>query len=382
MEIKTTLTPQKIAFLRNIGKNPYISDEELVKIIGYRRKGKLTKLRNLLRRAGYISSPYYEIDYGKIMKNNFQIIYALIVFEGRYEYIEEILFLMKNCYRFYPLMEMRYCMCMTSFFVTDEKTFIDTLEYLREKGIIIQYTLFRNNFRWYRRYPEFSYDDDHSLFIPNFENLFEDTEIPNLEYGTYEDPLNFCDLRVLMHLGVRRDSLSEIQRYEYHKFKNSFSYIELSKSYRKLIEKGIATKYYIIRPVPKEICHRGILILRFEEFDMTRKAVFNLGKNKRVMERITYWRSMDNLRRYGVIHFFYDSTFFTKLINRIDEMEGIEYIKMFFLKNYPPKNVKRRSDFMEYYNIETQELHIPHKKFFETVRERIETDIDAGILTG
>ncbi|HDM22744.1 MAG TPA: hypothetical protein ENG20_03040 [Methanomicrobia archaeon] len=100
------------------------------------------------------------------------------------------------------------------------------------------------------------------------------------------------------------------------------------------------------------------------------------------MERITYWRSMDNLRRYGVIHFFYDSTFFTKLINRIDEMEGIEYIKMFFLKNYPPKNVKRRSDFMEYYNIETQELHIPHKKFFETVRERIETDIDAGILTG
>ena len=64
MEIKTTLTPQKIAFLRNIGKNPYISDEELVKIIGYRRKGKLTKLRNLLRRAGYISSPYYEIDYG------------------------------------------------------------------------------------------------------------------------------------------------------------------------------------------------------------------------------------------------------------------------------------------------------------------------------
>jgi len=378
MELKDGLTPQKIKLLQNLEKNPYITDEELSDAIGYIYKSSVIKLKNFLEEIGYISPPFHQIDYRKLAKNKLSLVNAIIMFDGDYAYVRDLLSLIESYKTFYPIIEQGYPAYLFTFFTTEEGKIRKILEYLREKGVILYYELFKQNFRWYFEYPKFSIKKDPDLFTPNFE--FAETEFPRMRYGKYEGHLNFCDTRLVMHLEIGTGTLSKIRKCEYEKFGNSFSYLQLKNSYKKLTEKRIASKYYNIRPVPNKECHRGLVLLRCEDFEMTKRLIFNIGKNKRVFEKITYWKSLDKKKDYGVIQFFYDSVFFTKFLIGIDNIEEIVEKKMFFLRTFPTNYWRNQSISMEYYDLEKQELHFPYNKFFEAVKDKIDQDIDSGIL--
>jgi hypothetical protein len=378
MELKDGLTPQKIRLLQNLEKNPYMSDEELSDAIGYIYKSSVVKLKNFLEKIGYISLPLYQIDYGKLAKNKLSLVNAIIMFDGDYAYVRDLLSLIESYKTFYPIIEQGYPAYLIPFFVTEEGKIRKILEYLREKGVILYYELFKQNYRWYFEYPRFSIKKDPDLFTPNFE--FAETEFPRMRYGKYEEHLNFCDTRLVMHLEVGTGTLSKIRKCEYEKFGNSFSYLQLRDSYKKLTKKRIASKYYIIYPVPNKECHRGLVLLRCEDFEMTKRLIFNIGKNKRVFEKITYWKSLDKKKNYGVIQFYYDSIFFTKFLMGIDNVKEIVEKKMFFLRTFPTNYWKNQSISMEYYDLEKQELHFPYNKFFEAVKDKIDQDTDSGVL--
>ena len=378
MELKDGLTPQKIRLLQNLERNPYINDEELSNAIGYIYKSSVIKLKNFLEKIGYISLPLYQIDYGKLAKNKLSIVNAIIMFDGDYAYVRDLLSLIE-CYKtFYPVIEQGYPTYLFTFFVTEEGKIRKILEYLKERGVILHHELFKQNYRWYFKYPKFSIKKDPDLFTPNFE--FAEIEFPDMRYGKYEGHLNFCDTRLVMHLEVGTGTLSKIRKWEYEKFGNSFSYPQLKNSYKKLTEKRIASKYYIIHPVPNKECHRGLVLLRCEDFKMTKRLIFNIGKNKRVFEKITYWKSLDKKKNYGVIQFYYDSIFFTKFLMGIDNIEEIVEKKMFFLRTFPTNYWRNQSISMEYYDLKKQELHFPYDRFFEAVKNKIDQDADSGVL--
>ncbi|MCK4636575.1 MAG: hypothetical protein KAT49_01705 [Methanomicrobia archaeon] len=380
MELKKDLTPQKIKLLENLEKSPYMTDRELAEAVGYSYKCSVVKLKNFLEDIGYISPPFYQIDYGKLAKNKLSLVNAVIMFDGDYAYIRDLLSLIESYHTIYPVVEQDYPVYLISFFVTEEGKIREILEYLRKKRVILYYELFKYNFRWHFVYPTFSIKKDPDLSTPNFEDLFAETEIPDIEYGKYEGYLDFCDTRMVMHLEVGTGTLTKIQKYEHEKFGNSFSYLQLKNSYKKLTKKRIAIKYYDIRPVPNKKCHRGLVLIRCDDFEMTKRLVFNVGKGKRVLEKITYWKSGDEKREYGVIQFFYDSVFFTKFLMGIDNIKEIIEKKMFFLRTFPTRYWKNQSVSMEYYDLKKQELHFPYDKFFEAVKSKVDQDTDNGVL--
>lgn len=375
------LTGNRILLLQELSKNPYLSNRDLMKVAGFKDRTYPTIVKKSLTGRGYLAENNFEIDYGKLCKNEINIIYAFIVFSGGDEYLQKILENIGSYRESLSLVETCFSSYLVSFYSDNNKKIQEILNYLVDKGILHSYIIFKRYHKNYWRYPVFIKDNGvPALSVPSFDNLLKDREIPDLDLGKCEKRLSFMDLRIINHFqaGNFNCNLTRIQKYEKEQG-NPFSYFKLKETLRTLIERGIIEKKPYIFPFPYKECYKFILCLRADTFENTQRIIFNLGEETRIFEKITYVSSLDEKKRFGFLECVTSPLFFIKLMRNLDTYNEIVEKRVYILMNCS-KSLPKKGIPLEYYDLKMQELHFPFNKFFHKLRKTIERDEDRGLL--
>jgi len=375
------LTENRILLLQELSKNPYISNKDLINIAGFKDRTYPTIAKRELTRQGYLTENNFEIDYGRLCKNEIDILYAFIVFDCEDEYLQKILRSIRSYRESFSLVEICFSSYLVSFYSDDNKKIREILDYLVDKGIVYSYIIYKRHHKYYWRYPVFiKGNGKQASSIPSFDNLLKDREIPDLNFGKYERRLSLMDLRIIDHFqaGNLNCNLKKIQKYE-KEHGNLFSYFKLKKSLRELIKRRIIEKKPYIFPYPSKECYKFVLCLRANTFENTQKIIFNLGEKTRIFEKITYVSSLDNKKKFGFLECVTSPVFFIKLMRNLDMYNEIVEKRVYIIKNYskslPAKNIP-----LEYYDLKTQELHFPFDEFFQDIKRMIEDDKNNRVM--
>jgi hypothetical protein len=375
------LTESRILLLQELSRNPYLSNKDLIKIAGFKDRTYPTIAKRELTKQGYLAENNFEIDYGKLCKNEIDILYAFIVFDCDDKYLQNILRNIGSYRESFSLVEICFSSYLVSFYSDDNKKIQEILDYLVNRGIVYSYIIYKRHHKCYWRHPVFIKDNGKTASsIPSFDNLLKDREIPDLNFGKYEERLSFMDLRIIDHFqaGNLNCNLKKIQKYE-KEHGNLFSYFKLKESLRELTKRGIIEKKPYIFPFPSRECYKFVLCLRANTFENTQRIIFNLGEQTRIFEKITYVSSPDNKKKFGFLECVTSPVFFIKLMRNLDVYNEIVEKRVYVIKNYskslPTKNIP-----LEYYDLKTQELHFPFDEFFQDIKRMIEGDKNKRVL--
>lgn len=375
------LTESRILLLQELSKNPYLSNKNLIKVAGFKDRTYPTIAKRELTRQGYLAENNFEIDYGKLCKNEIEILYAFIVFDCDDKYLQKILRSIGSYRESFSLVEICFSSYLVSFYSDNNKKIQEILDYLVNKGIVYSYIIYKRHHKCYWRYPVFIKDNGKpASSIPSFDSLLKDRKIPDLNFGKYEKRLSFMDLRIIDHFqaGNLNCNLKKIQKYE-KEHGNLFSYFKLKESLRELIKRGIIEKKPYIFPFPSRECYKFVLCLRANTFENTQRIIFNLGERTRIFEKITYVSSPDNKKKFGFLECVTSPVFFIKLMRNLDVYNEIVEKRVYVIKNYskslPAKNIP-----LDYYDLKTQELHFPFDEFFQDIKRMIEGDKNKRVL--
>jgi|GEM_PF-1072867 len=375
------LTESRILLLQELSRNPYLSNKDLIKIAGFKDRTYPTIAKRELTKQGYLTENNFEIDYGKLCKNEIDILYAFIVFDCDDKYLQNILRNIGSYRESFSLVEICFSSYLVSFYSDNDKKIQEILDYLVNRGIVYSYIIYKRHHKCYWRHPVFIKDNGKpASSIPSFDNLLKDREIPDLNFGKYEERLSFMDLRIIDHFqaGNLNCNLKKIQKYE-KEHGNLFSYFKLKESLRELIKRGIIEKKPYIFPFSYKECYKFILCLRANTFENTQRIIFNLGEQTRIFEKITYVSSPDNKKKFGFLECVTSPVFFIKLMRNLDMYNEIVEKRVYVIKNYskflPTKNIP-----LEYYDLKTQELHFPFDEFFQDIKRMIEGDKNKRVL--
>jgi len=375
------LTESRILLLQELSRNPYLSNKDLIKIAGFKDRTYPTIAKRELTKQGYLAENNFEIDYGKLCKNEIDILYAFIVFDCDDKYLQKILRNIGSYRESFSLVEICFSSYLVSFYSDDNKKIQKILDYLVNRGIVYSYIIYKRHHKCYWRHPVFIKDNGKpASSIPSFDNLLKDREIPDLNFGKYEERLSFMDLRIIDHFqaGNLNCNLKKIQKYE-KEHGNLFSYFKLKESLRELTKRGIIEKKPYIFPFPSRECYKFVLCLRANTFENTQRIIFNLGEQTRIFEKITYVSSPDNKKKFGFLECVTSPVFFIKLMRNLDVYNEIVEKRVYVIKNYskslPTKNIP-----LEYYDLKAQELHFPLDEFFQDIKRMIEGDNNKRVL--
>jgi hypothetical protein len=113
--------------------------------------------------------------------------------------------------------------------------------------------------------------------------------------------------------------------------------------------------------------------LRSDDFENTRKIVFNFGKNARLQKNITYWISYSDRKIFGLIQCICDPLFLIDVLKKLDTYREIREKKFYFLRSYPLTYWSSQSITTDYYDYKTQTLHYPYQKYFSEIREEADS---------
>jgi len=372
------LTEKRGKLLEILGKKPDLTLKQLADMLDFKNHTYIPRIVKQLRGAGYLSYPFYEIEYRKICRNRLTLAAVIALFKRDYRDIMAILKRIDSYLRFYPIFEQSFKKFVVTFLSSDIRRIKEIMDYLVKKGIFKYYDFYRQDGKFLLINPTFyePSSGNPTTTIPKLNNLLEETEIPDLRWEKFSGTkLNFCDLRLLEDLeaGIGECKLPEIQIFERNIKRNNFSYSQLKESFKKLSEKGLIKKKYYVYPIPKEKCYRFLLLLRSDDFEKTRRLVFNFGKNARIQRSVSYWISYTDKKIYGMIQCMCDPLFLLEILRKLDTYEAIKEKKFYFLRSYPANYWASQSITTDYYDYENQTLHYPYKKYLAEIKEVVDS---------
>jgi len=379
---------KKAKILDFMGSHPYAEEEYLALSLRFsiedvKREMKEIIKKNYIFHDSGIPIPFYEVDYGKISKNRIYHLRFVLTFPYRMEYMIDLLSLIKSYRVIYPYSKVMSPMngCTIRCFSSDLKKTLSIFDYLKKKKIIETYNYYIITSRTYVKEPTFWLN---SKLAPEEFNLKypEDIDIPDLSFGEYDTPLDSVDINLLMDLeiGLGFGDLEKIREEEEKRYGNKFTIEELKSSYRKLTEnKIVRDRHYLIYPAQQEEVVPMALTFRCEDDDLTRKFLFSMGKDRRILQRLIYTED-EKGNLYGFAGSTITQECFLHLISNIEKIDFIKDAYVLFRAHHLKGLSRRQSISMEYFNIEDQTLYFPDNEFLESVKTKIESDKDSGEL--
>lgn len=406
--VQRDLSKKEKQLLQLMGKQPYLTNEELCKIIGFKYSEYVLTLQKKLRKRGYFDGPIMFPDFGKIFKNKVSRVYAFILFDRTYDYIISLLQEIDCWLYFYPLEEGIFRKYLVCFMNTDTQKLKRIFDYIRDKGVIHYYHLFEQGGNWKIINPTFLINDLEVPIEPNFDHLLDNNAVPNLEYGSFADiTLNKAVQLLLEHLSVGRGEcdLKKIVRIEeaYRKkfraelkeelqkevreerrkvlnaklreLRGDLSLREFRDAYQLLTDHGVLEKVYYVWPFPQPRSTFWLL-LKCTSPEIAQRIVFNFGRDVRVFTRVSMFQSVETGVWYGTLYAVGDASLGQRLMTDLDQFEEIEDRKLFPVRSYPASHWKSQTISIEgYYNPDTQTLEYPYDLSYERVKQKLEEEI-------
>lgn len=378
METEDNLTLKRKLVLQYLGKIPTIANDKLAVLTDYKNPVYVSAVKRKLKKEGYISGPYYDVDLGQFTHNRLTRLIAVLMFRRDYPFIINLLKKIDSFVTLYPVFEQSFKTLIASFVCSDENMLAAIFDYLLEQKILVYCDLYIQDSKWYLRNPLFVTEKDEPVsFIPSLDGLFQETEVPDLSPGTFcAKSLTKADLSLIedLFLGIGECNLREISHYERKKEGLFFTYSELKLSMKKLLENGIITKYYNVYPIPRDRCLRFLLLMRSSLKEKSEKLLFNFGKEARIQERLTYWKSFHGKETYGVVQCSCHPSFLITLLQNLDRYEEIEEKKFYFLRSFPASYWVMQTINMKYYDPESCTLHYPYEEYFEEIKKAVDSE--------
>lgn len=378
METEDNLTLKRKFLLQHLGKSPDITNEELASLSKYKNAVYVSAVKRKLRRQGYILGPYYDVDMGKFTKNRLIRLVAVLMFRKDYPFLISLLKKIDCFVTLYPVFEQSFKMLIASFVCSDENKLKAIFTYLLEQGIVVHCDLYTQEDAWYLRNPLFVKTDGESASLtPSLDGLLQETEIPIFSLGEFCGiTLNKCDLSLIedLFIGIGECNLRKIGQFERKKEGNLLTYSELKLSMKKLTDHHIISKYYSVYPIPKDKCSRFLLLMRSDEKEKTDRLLINFGKNARIQERLTYWRSLSGKERYGVVQCLCHPSFVIKLLYELDRYEEIKDKRFYFLRSFPASYWVMQSINTRYYDPHACTLYYPYEEYLEEIKKIVESE--------
>ena len=378
METEDNLTLKRKVMLQYLGKNPDITNKELTALSEYKNPVYVSAVKQKLKKEGYISGPYYDVDLGRFTRNKLSRFVAVLMFRKDYPFIISLLKKIDCFLTLYPVFEQSFKMLIASFVCSDERKLQSIFSYLLEQNILVYCDLFVQEDAWYLRNPLFITEKHEPVsLIPSLDGLLDETETPDLSMGEFcSITLNKCDLSLIedLFIGIGECNLRKISQYERKKEGLFFTYSELKRSAKKLQDHCIISKYYSVYPIPKEKCSRFVLLMRSSEKEKTDRLLFNFGKNARIQERLTYWKALPGKEVYGVVQCVCNPPFLIKLLHELDRYEEIEDKKFYFLRSFPLSYWARQTIDTRHYEGDTCTLYYPYDQYLEEIKKTVESE--------
>ena len=404
------LSKKEKLLLQLMGRQPYLTREELSRIIGFKYAEYVSTLQKKLQKREYFAGPLMFPDFGKIFKNNVTRIHAFIMFDTPYDYVKSLLQEIDNWAFFFPLEEGIFRKYLIGFINSDVQKLRKIFEYLKDEGAIQYYHLFEQKCRWMVINPTFLIEDQDAPVEPDFDHLLNETPVPNMEYGSFLDiSLNKvaqmliehlwlghggCDLKKIVRsrkkiMAERRAVLKEMLRTEKEKETKKMMRAELKKlkgdvllrefreAYHFLVDHDVLEKLYYIWPFSHSKCTNFWLMIKCTSPEATKHALFNFGKNVRIFTRVSMVQSVETREWYGAIYATCNPFLGGKLMTALDQHPEIEDRKLFPVRSYPLSHWDAQSISIEgYYNPETRTLDYPYNLFYERVKQKLEEDVN------
>jgi hypothetical protein len=378
METEDDLPLKRRLILQYLGKYPNHSNEEVAAFCHYKNPVYISVVKKKLKEAGYISGPYYDVDLGGFVRNRLSRLIVVLMFRREYPFIIALLKKIDCFITLYPVFEQSFKMLIASFVCSDVEKLTRIFDYLLDCGILVYFDLYEQEDRWHLQNPFFvTHTGDPLHLVPSLDNLLEKTTSPDFSRGTFCGvKMNSCDLSLIedLFIGIGECNLRRISQYERKKEGLYFTYSNLKLSLKKLLEHNIITKYYNIYPVPREKCSRFILLMRSSDPEKTRRLLFNFGKNARLQERLTYWRSLSDATQYGVVQCVCHPSFLITLLQNLDTYDEIEDKKFYFLRSFPASYWVMQTINTRHYDPESCTLTYPYEHYGEEIKKAVELE--------
>jgi hypothetical protein len=407
--VQRDLSKKEKLLLQLMGRQPYLTNRELSRIIGYKYAEYVSTLQKKLQKREYFSGPLMFADLGKIFKNTVSRVYAFIMFDTTYDYVRSLLQEIDCWLYFYPMEEGIFRKYMVGFMNSDIQELRKIFEYLKKEGVIYYYHLFEQHGKWEVINPTFLVGDREAPIKPDFDHLSANTPVPDLQYGSFADiPLNYaaqlltiylwdghegCDIKKIIRkekkyreelrkplkkkLGKTKKGERNLIKSKLKELKGDLLLNEFREAYKMLVENNILEKVYYVWPFPHSQCSKFWLLIRSNSLEDTQRIIFNFGRDVRIFTRVSMVRSAETNEWYGAVYATGDTFLAGELMTALDRYPEIEERKLFPARSYPSSQWQARSIPIEgYYSPETQILDYPYSLFYERVKQKVEEDFD------
>ncbi|MBU7033175.1 MAG: hypothetical protein HXS53_11635, partial [Theionarchaea archaeon] len=285
-----------------------------------------------LEKKHYFVGPYVQSDYGRMFSNRLRKAIAIILFEKSYQDITPLLASI-DCFSYlYPIEERFFKGYIMGIFDSDTEAITHIFDYLKSEGIIFHYELYLQDYQTKVITPSFYTGSRKSTFVPVLDNLYEDTSLPNLEFGPFSGmTLSEPEQILISYLELGYCMLSSIMEIE--KTKGRFyTYAEWKVAKDRLRSQKIIRPVCDIFPLPTMDCAHFFLFIRSHDLVTTRKIIFNFGKGSRMYRKVFIWTSYKTSEPYGVIYCISHPEFTIRLLRQLDMYDEIEDMKFFVIR--------------------------------------------------
>lgn len=361
-----SLSEKEKELLTALGKFPDISVEELLNHVTYRWTSTIIKKIKKFKKQGILNGPFYITDYGKLCKNSLRMAYCIAEFNRDYKTVISYVTLIEPLVFVYPVLSSRKELLNMLFLSSDTAEMNALFQLLKDNTIITDYAIRVSSSKGLIENPNFFGDPD-----PSFDNLFEPCSIPDISYGCHDTNWNECDIHILPYLrmGYKNTKLIEILKAEKTQNK-TWKYNQIAYSFKKMLEKKLIRRTYLIHPYPPDQCTDFNLFLTVEDSDAAQRILYNFAKGARVC------REYVPCNDWEYMGFSSHPRFLTGLMKKLDSVDEIKAKELYQLRSFPPGEYYFERPFvLKYFDFENQTLEYPYRMYREKIKEKIENEL-------
>jgi len=382
-----------------------MTEKEMAKEVGFKYYNYVSTVKNnVLEKKGHLAGPFYYLNFKKISSNRIRRLIIFTMFEKSYSY-DFIVRLIKNIESwsfFYPLQESTFNEMMIGIYSTDHQAIIRIFEYLKEEGVLHYYSVYEleDNLLTYnpvfykmsgKQKEDTHYIDQEIDMEMNFGGcVFDDKDQETMK-------LSHLDRRLLMYLqsGFLKGELSKIMKHnaklvdEDGEHPYVWGYNSWRYSYEKLTKNNIISKFYVIYPLPKDICSYFFLILAGTDEETTRKLAAGVGSNCRILRSGGMVRSLnpeDKGKTCWCAHFRSHPLFMHKISSLLEVPEvrtkliyycksisshGNDSYPVSYMNYYTEQSISLEN---KYYDRERMEIRYDYDLYYNNIKTLIEKD--------
>jgi len=381
-----------------------MTEKQMAKSVGFKYYNYVSTVKTtILEKKGYLAGPYYYLNFRKISKVPVNRLLIFILFNKKYTY-SHIIKLIKNieCWSFfYPLQESTFNEMIVSIYSTNHDKILKIMKYFKDQEIIYHYSVYELNGNLNTYNPKFHmpgskeneetrYDIDSIQF--NNDELKPDFSEDELNQKYVK--LSNLDTRLLMYLqsGFKNTELSKLMKHD-AKIKDSngdnpfvWGYNSWRYSYEKIKKNNLIKKFYIVYPLPKNLCSYFFMLIKGNDLKETKMLASNVGANTRTLKSGNLVRSLNEHNKneiYWCAHIRSHPIFMHKISCLLDIPQVQEKNILHARSVSKHQNEKYPVPYMnyyieqslslenEYYDHKKQAVNYDYDKFYDKIKKQV-----------